>query len=421
MKVNLRKHPYFIQAALLILIYLFSFSLGEQRVGLYTNYAYMLGTLFAVIFMFYLFKKRYIHVYYELFYIFILIQIATLVFGFINGGLSTAIVNSGHQMMFFIVFIGLVKLYKLDEISAVNILSEFIIIVSTLSLVFGFYGYIFGNFSFGPFKYDVTGRSLFRMRGWYSSANYLGPVLALGSVTIMYKLFSISLKNNNQWLKINYILLLIITVIGLILTGSKGSYLAFIGGVFILLLSYSEFKLSMVKKTITWVTATFISFWVILYSLSLLGIDLIIVADEIVRMDSLDRNLEGGERIGLYIAALNILSESSLRDLLFGHGFTHFFNEVGLAAHSGYIEVLIERGLIIFVLLMLMLFILVHKSFKLYKIQKIGAFYLALLVVIILKNFTNMEFPSNNFPGIILIFITAIFTMKNPRVNDAHD
>lgn len=402
---------------LLVLVYMFSFSLGEQRLSLYINYAYLIGLAASGILFLYIVKKRFLKIYPILFYAFLLIQILTLVFGLANGKFLQSVVNSGHQIMFFIIFLGIVKYYELDDYRGGQFLGNFIVLVSSISLLFAFYGFVFGNFSFGPLKYEVVIRHAYRLKGWYSSANYLGPVLALGGITILYRILTAKLNNLPVWLNIGCIILFLFHVSGLTLSGSKGSVIAFLGGVLILLVTLLELNLSLFKKVFLWSVLITISYLTTTYAFDLLGFNATLIQEELIRLDSIENNLEGGDRIGYHLTALEMLNNASLKDLFLGHGLGYFIDTTGSSPHSGFIELIIGRGLIIFSLFGLLISLLAHKSIKLIKHQKIGALYLALLVVIVLKNFTNVEFPSNNFPGIILIFMTAIFSLKNPKFN----
>ena len=118
-----------------------------------------------------------------------------------------------------------------------------------LNIYFKFIFTIFVLFSiYGAIEYFLKTPSLMIERDIYAGAYFHALNLthnATGSVYAMVSLFGLVffLKEKNNKLKLIYFLILVFCVIGLLLTKSRGSYVAFFAGlIFVLWLHYKSIK-----------------------------------------------------------------------------------------------------------------------------------------------------------------------------------
>lgn len=405
---------------LVFLFFLFSFSLGEDRLALYSNLGYMVGSSAFGLSLLYILKINRLQVNHKIWNLFFMIQIFTIVFGLLNEKLLESFVNPGHQLIFFGIFITVINFYKLDFEGATIFLMKFIIITSTISLIYAVIGFLLGNFSVGPFIFEVVPKNMARLYGWYDSPNYLGPVIAIGAMCLLFFIVNRQKFSLAFVYKVVFIVLFVFHVIGLVLTGSKGSYLAFILGLPFLFIGRIKFGLSLFINIVFAAVFLIATYYIVASVLLSMGVDNAYFLEELIRMDSVEHNMEGGDRIGYHITALEMLSDANVFNLFFGFGIGHFIETMGHSSHSGIIEVVIGRGLILFIMMYWMIVLLIKKAYSV-KTKNIGGLYIAIIISIIVKNFTNVEFPSNNFSGIILVFIIAIFSLtlsyENKKLN----
>lgn len=402
-----------LKLTLFFLFFFFNFSLGIQRENIYVNYAYAYGALLTVLGLFLLAKKQSkIRINRNFVWLFFVIQILTFLFSIISGTTINGIVNAGHQIMFFIIFGSIFYIKKFNTHTFLIFICDLLILVTTISLLYAIYGYLFGSFSYGPFIYDSFVKSTFRMQGWYPSPNYLGPALAIGALILIYKLtntfvFSLTKKN-----KIFLIILLIFHIIGIILTGSKGTYLAFIIGLLTFAVVQKKlFKIS-IKHIIYFVSVIFILYLSIDFFLEYLGFNRDIIENELLRTETIEQNLQGGDRIYFWKKTYDILKRADAKELFFGHGFGAYINITGHAAHSGFLEVITGNGIIVFILYILLYYKIFRVSLKFNNTGNIGTLLVSIMTFILVKNLTNNETPSNNFPGIVFIIILVLISFK---------
>lgn len=398
---------------LFFLFFFFNFSLGIQRVNIYVNYAYAYGALLTVLGLFLLIiKHSKIKVNKNFVWLFFVIQMLTLLFSILSGTTLNGIVNVGHQIMFFLIFGSIFYIKRFNTQMYVIFICNLLILITTISLTYAIYGYVYGSFSYGPFIYDSYVKNTFRMQGWYPSPNYLGPALTIGTLILIYKLTNSYLFSLNKKNKIFLVILLIFHIIGIIFTGSKGTYLAFIIGLLVFAITQKNlFKIS-IKHIIYLVLLIFILYLSTNYFLEYLGFNKDIIENELLRIETIEQNLEGGDRIYYLRKTYGFLKRADAKEFFFGHGFGYFQKITGHAAHSGFLEVIIGNGVIVFFLYMLLYIKIFHFSLKFNNIENIGTLLVSLMTLILVKNLINNETPSNNFTGIVFIIILVSISFK---------
>lgn len=402
-----------LKLTLFFLFFFFNFSLGIQRINIYINYAYAYGALLTVLGLFLLtIKQSKIRINRNFVWLFFVIQILTFLFSILSGTTINGIVNTGHQIMFFVIFGSIFYIKRFNTHNYVIFICDLLILVTTISLVYAIYGYLFGSFSYGPFIYDSFVKSTFRLQGWYPSPNYLGPALAIGALILIYKLTNTYLFSLNKKNKIFLMILLIFHIIGIILTGSKGTYLAFITGILAFAVTQKKlFKIS-IKHIIYLITVIFILYLSTDYFLEYLGFNKDIIENELIRTETIEQNLQGGDRIYFWKKTHDIFKRADAKEFFLGHGFGYFQKTTGHAAHSGFLEVIIGNGVIVFFLYMFLYIKIFRFSLKFNNTENIGTLVVSLMVLILIKNLTNNEVPSNNFTGIVNIILLTIVSFK---------
>lgn len=395
--------------ALFILYYLFTFRLGIDRANIFVKYAYIYGALLSAAVCFVSIKNRIRYSFNkEVLIVFCLMQGLTIFLGVFNGGDLKLFINVGHQVMFAIIFAGIYRIYGFNQETFAIFFSDLIIFICTFSLVFALFGYLHGSFAYGPFIYDSHQRYDFRLDGWYSSANCLGPALSVGAVVILNKIINRELFQLTTISKCILILLFICHICGILLTGSKGSYGAFAIGVFTLLLLQKKLFCLSLKHILLLVIGTAIVAISSIKIMSSLGYDKYRVEKELIRIETIDQNMRGGDRVGYHQTAFRMIKNASLRELLVGYGMSHFLEETGHATHSGYIDIVVGRGVLVFSLFIVLIVHVYGLSFKIRHFYNIGTLTLSVMNIIVVKNFTNTEIPSNTFTGITFIFVLVL-------------
>jgi len=416
-KLNTKKFKG-LYVTLFILFYLFNFSLGVERINIFIKYAYIYSTVLAIYFLFRVTFSKKILIDKRFLFLFITIQLFTIIFCLLNGILFSSIVNAGHQIMFLIIFGGIFILYDFNRINFAQFFCNVIIIVTTLSLIFAFWGFLFGSFSFGPFIYQSFQGYVFRLDGWYSSANYLGPAIAIGAIVLLFKLLNKYLFALTFRHKIWLIVLFIFHVIGIILTGSRGSYGSFLIGILVFLFFQKDLIKIRIKYILYSLIIISLSLFAIIYVMTELGYDWTKIETDFIRYDQLERYKEGGERVYLWTKAFEFLTQANIFHFLFGHGIGFYREKMYIAAHSGYIELFIGRGMLIFFLFLYLLYYSLKKSIKINDEYNIGTLTISLLFLIMAKNVVNAEIPTNTFPGIVFIFILVLLFFKPSKANN---
>jgi|SRR5690554_868525 len=398
---------------LFVLFYLFNFSLGAERIDVYKNYAYAYGSLLAFFYFIRVISLGKIIIDKKFLYFFIAIQYFTVVFGLFNGTLLPPFVNAGHQVMFLVIFGGVFILYDFDRISFTRFFCNQIILITTLSLVFAFYGFMFGSFSFGPFFYLAQERFAFSFDGWYDGKNYLGAALAIGAIVLLFKLLNSILFTLSFHQRIWLFLLFILHIVGIILSGSRGSYVSFVIGLLVLLIFQQKLVSFRIKHIIYGFIFISLLFYAVFSIFVKLDFDWAMVESYFIRYEQLERYQQGGERVGLWSTAFRFIKEANILEFLFGHGIGYYKEKVGHAAHSGYIELFIGRGMIVFSLFLYLLYYSFKRSIKINNQLNIGTLTMSLLSLIVAKNIVNAEIPTNNFPGIVFVFILVLLFFKS--------
>lgn len=321
--------------------------------------------------------------------------------------------------MFFFIFGGIYYKYNFDQISFTKFFSNVTILITSASLLFASNGFLFGSFSFGPFIYQTDHFQGFRLDGWYSSANYLGPVLGIGAIVILHKILNKKLFITTPKLyRILLYALFVLHVIGIILTGSRGSYGSFLIGILVFLFFQRNLIKIRIRQILFSLIFILLSLFAIIYVMAELGYDWAKIESDFIRYEQLERYWEGGERVYLWNKAFEFLTQADVYNFLFGHGIGFYREKMGIAAHSGYIELFIGRGILIFLLFLYLLYYSLKKSVKINDEYNIGTLTISLLFLIMAKNVVNAEMPTNNFPGIVFIFILVLLFFKPRKANN---
>lgn len=397
-----------------IVLFLFSnFSVGDDRVNPFRDYAYAYLAIYSMFLSVLCVVKRKTKVRVtSVFILFLFLNVMIILLGLFNNMGLYSFVEPATQLLIYIFFICLFELSGFSVEEFIFVFLKFVCLITLLSLIFAFYGFIFGDFSFGPFEYISPMKFEFRLKGWYNSANYFGPALCIGIYTCIYMLLNRNNFNIHVFNKILLFLLLFFSVLGLVLTGSKGSILALIAGVSVFFLIQRRPVRKGVFHNLKFLILLSIVCVLGFYLLSEFGYDHEFIINEIIRVDGIKSNIEGGDRMYFVKSAMRMVAESNVNQFLLGYGPEAFVNKIGYSTHNGFLGILISRGVIVFILLVFLIVSVFISTAKMKLNNNFSAFLFGLLVIIFVKNFTNSEIFTINFSGIVFVYILSILSMR---------
>jgi O-antigen ligase len=172
-------------------------------------------------------------------------------------------------------------------------------------------------------------------------------------------------------------------------------------GVFLAIIAYELTNMAFMKKLNTLRS--------LIYLLAICFIIIIIISQlEIPFGDLLYRynNLfydRGSGRSQIWINALSVLSESSLTDIVLGHGGNRAFQNhpksLGFSVHNDFIEVLFDYGVLVFVVYFSVHYLLIKKAIRLIKQESAYAasFVASYIIFLVISMFSHLVIYSYFF------------------------
>lgn len=396
----------------ILLIFFCTYEYGPLRERKYSLYTYVY--LFFTVVLFYLIsqnsRKIKINTNYKYIYIYIYSFLIVLMSSFYNGTIFSGLIFVGGQILLFLNILLSNKVFSSTTKDFSVLVAESIISLAILSFVIGLIVIFKGSLSIGSLDILPSGINPMRIVGWYGSSNRIGPVFGASIISILY-LFKIYPKTNKKTFL--YIKLLI-SILGIILSGSRGSYISAAVGI----LFFIDFKTLFGKSFLIKIFKTAFIFVftsvIIINILSSIGYSDRIITEYLYR--PLDVEIETGAKGSRAMIADAVLTywltKSDITHLLFGLGRNTVVSKLGSSTHNGFLSILIDDGIIFFSLFLIFLIGIIKLA---YKSGDVLHLYLrSLLVMIILKNLTNANWPGVTFLGFIFLFI--IFTLTRKKV-----
>lgn len=414
MNNDLRVFKYFNNKILYLIVYTFSiyalnYEFGEFRTSPYTLIGYGLFVICFGISILVLRSSGYkLNVEPVLFSVFLAFNFLSLLIFLINGQLINMIVMIGTQLMVF--FSTIIMVNKYWEQFATKFFNA-ILLLSFIILLTSFLAYLFGPLNFGFLS--VSNEHTARLSGSFGSPNRTSSVFAIAILILLYIKSSQKYSFSNWY----YYLIVIMFFIGLILTGSRGAWISFVISFLYLTYRYSNSKTIYISKvTVLFIFFT-ISVFLVVNILNLYGIDTKFYISEITRLETIENQIdfdrEGSGRAFYWRRTFELFIINEPISLLFGSGVGTLSQEIGKSAHSGYLNVLIDRGLIS-LLLFLMLILLSFWVSASNKSKNKKAYFLISSIILFcaIKNISNNDVPSNNYIGFIFVSCISIIVAK---------
>lgn len=251
----------------------------------------------------------------------------------------------GFAILVVITLSGFINFKKLKEINYLSY--AFIIATSVLSLYIIFYGRDFMQ------DYYTTGGITIERTGW-TDPNYFGTVIGMGTVNAILQIIKYPRKSLPNMIFLIFTIL--ISLIALSLIASRGAILA-VGGSVLFLIIFANMKFK----------------YKVLYSILIISITAFLYSNnyfELLLYRVVADDGTGSGRSTIWITKLNAFAnESSMLQLLFGHGFHNGFRlgyNKPQGFHNEFIAILVNYGVIGFFifsyLLLLPVKIAPHKS-----------------------------------------------------------
>ena len=316
----------------------------------------------------------------------------------INRNLSKDVLLVSLGLLSFFTLLGLIHYIRYEELAHVMLPITFFMlfylgltfpyknsfIYILLSVFFSMY---FSYIYFNSFLAEIKNGRVYA-EGF--DINYLGFIFNYLFIIVVFYLKEY--KKNI----IMYGVLLLLLVLGL-LTSSRGTLLAFIFGISLLL--YGE------NKKIKLIFFTLITLMMVVYAF---------INYEMVEA-MIDRFMNPSQRDKLVSYAMTFYFNGDLFNQLFGTTSNAYFNYAGKVTHNDQLRILINFGVINLIIYLLMYFLLMVKIYSYTKkqtISKESRIYAYFVLMLIFMYFFRGNF-SNFFPALfIFYFIGSFYGMK---------
>lgn len=393
-----------------ILLYLFSYMYGPERSDPLNRYAYILLFLsFILLFIRDLVNRNKLKIDPLFALLLVTFNVLLMIMSLLREDLIHALVFPVSQLMVLFVIYSLFNILQKNNLDINYTISVTFIVFGTVSFIFAIIAYAQGGLSLGPLS--IYNPDEIRLTGWFGSPNYTSSVFGISLISILY----LKTRIKNKHLVLN--ILLVLMVVGLLLTGSKGAWLAML----IALLFYYilRFNLQILKfKNIAYggLVVTFLLLLAI-YGLKILGFEEEQILFEIARIDSLEGQLDpnnpgGRGRVFYWTTAIDTFRNSDVHIMLFGQGTGGLTNVFGRSAHSGFLTTLINRGGILLGILLLILFYFYKVALQNRYLRYYSIYPITMMTYLVFKNITNNDFPSNGFTGLVFITVLLLVFFK---------
>ncbi|VBB43637.1 membrane hypothetical protein [uncultured Desulfatiglans sp.] len=421
-KITLRHRLLYLYFLLFIFLWTYQEGIYRDKVFSIPGHAFLLFTVVSLLII--NLKNKYVpKLDKKCIACFIIFNVWSSLLAVFEGEFLSAYVTGGGQILLFLCFYNFVIFYNLKKTEYVVHFINMLIILSVVSVMVALYVFAFGGFSLGMIKIQQPSfGGGGRLTGWYGSPNNLAPVFAVAIIATLFKLsrqqyFLLSKK----W-SIVYSIIIFINFIGLILTGSRGTWVAFaIGLMLFLILNFSKI-ISKPKNTIKILLSILSLSISTIILLSYIGYDLGSFMQQFVRPDKITAQLDfynrGWGRAYYWRESFELMRTADISTALFGYGLSGFMEIVNRSSHSGFLTVAVDRGLIALLLFLMLIYYLFKDSILNLKQSSIKFFSICLLTFLMIKNTTTVDIPWNTFPGIVFVMTLLLISMKDdsPRL-----
>ena len=413
-----------------IFIFLWTYQYGWYREKLYSihGHALLLGSVLSLLVL--NLKKKYTgHIDKKGITLFVFFNVWSFFLAFWQGSFLTAYVTGIGQILILLFFFNVVRLFNLTKYEYAVHICNMLIILSVVSFIIAIYLFLFGRFSIGFIDIQSTKFSITRLTGWYGSPNNLGPVFG---IAIFCTIFMLSEHEQNIvfsfYVRSIYYIILVLNILGLLLTGSRGTWLACVVGLFVIIFFRFHaiiFKIQKFFKIIMVVVFLSVSSIMIM---NYMGYDWQLFSEDLLREKSIEGQLDfyakGSGRMYYWKEAFILMENADYKTLLFGYKTTGagFMEIVGRSSHSGYLAVLVDRGLIamgIFLALIVYVYMLILKNIK--HNDSINIFSFSAMSFLLVKNATTVDIPWNTFAGISFIMFLLLIFMNDVSIGNNRD
>lgn len=287
-----------------------------------------------------------------------------------------AVNNITHQVFFILFLLFFISLYKLSVTSLATKVSCVFLVFSVGSSIAAYQLYLTGGVLFGFLYFeDDTWPQLY---GFYQSPNFFINSIGLG---IISSIFLVYRCGRALLCRILLFLVLLFLIVSAVLSGSKGGmlfvFLSLLFSSLLLVIVYAN-KRTLVRffyySFISFVTLLLVIL-VILFYLNSLELDIEWLTRGVIRLQSIE---SGTGRLDLWIASLDIISNASLFQLLFGHGNDYIIYANEISTHNAHLKVIVEYGVLCYLILF---FIFVYTIVKVVKRKKEFGFALSFFIL----------------------------------------
>ncbi|MFA9457608.1 O-antigen ligase family protein [Halalkalibacter sp. AB-rgal2] len=270
------------------------------------------------------------------------------------------------------------------------------------------------NFDYWDFQQNQP-FNYYRLYGWLGNPNVLGNMLGIAIVSCIFNM------NRSTKRKIYYLIVILLTV-SLIMTGSKGAIISTSCGIIIYFLTLNKFNIiKFIKNSRKFVMLSIsISIFLIIgFNLmdNIIGLNLEVYVERVIKLGE-----DESSRFQLWGDGLYIFNQANLLEILFGHGRNYYMRNVGASAHNTYVELLVDYGLVVLLILLLLTLITVYKVAILDKKlgNSLSSLIYATLTIIILSGMFTTHLFSLRFEHFMFFFIlfSMIFVNYNSKLTN---
>lgn len=371
---------------LLIILISFSYHNGIERSRPYEFIGYASSLFFLVVLIFVDVKNRMKYFSFNsrsilILFFAIVLTLSSLITGeYFNGIISV------YQIIFLYV-LGNYLYYSLGYEKAVSLVASVILSSGLFFALTGIVSDYTGSWDLFLFKYDYLSLYEGRMTGLLGSANYFGTYMYVALICAFYVKFRSPL--------IKVIIMIILTYC-IVSSGSRGVLFSAALSVFFVYL-YQNFG----RKGIVFFLSSLIC---LMWFIDLESL----IVNYISRDPELYFKHGADPRVGFWLKSFSYYKEFSLFQKLLGYGHVSYFNLLGGSTHSGWLTLLMGKGIISLILLI--------QIFRLGILNSLSAprnIALFILTFGVLKNLTNADFPAMTFLGIVVLLLVTISLHEN--------
>lgn len=308
-----------------------------------------------------------------------------------------------NSMVFIVLFL-IFKFLIIERTNKILIFSKAVILFGLISVVLAILSFFYGRLSLGPIEI-IQNLNYPRLHGWFGNPNRSGSIFAICAILISYIWCNVC-----RPLKFICFAIFFLLVLGLILSGSRGALLAFITSLttFVFFVNLKKYRL---KKTWLKLYGAFLGITIFI----IVGYDLFDFQREFYSVFQRSRSLE---RINIWQDVISLSSDTSIVNLLFGHGYGYIPSNLGSTAHNGYLQWFVEYGLIftvVMVLLIVYVFIIIIREIIRGRNIKDNSLLLSILVFLTIRDLFTHSILQVRFEGFIFLALLFFSSQINKK------